>query len=145
MSDDDRYRRFNLRIPKELFAQLQEQADARSHSMNAEILHRLEESFEPASVSDIVSQYAPYQDTAHALSRIIYACDTLERAEEVYRSTIEDEDATELDRALSKHEVNNSKKHLDILASRASKELSYEERRNLPARVLRRLGWNNKL
>lgn len=44
MSDDDRYRRFNLRIPKELFAQLQEQADVRSHSMNAEIVQRLEDS-----------------------------------------------------------------------------------------------------
>lgn len=45
MSDDDRYRRFNLRIPKELFAQIQEQADARSHSMNAEILRRIDLSF----------------------------------------------------------------------------------------------------
>ncbi|MFT8354602.1 MAG: Arc family DNA-binding protein [Gluconobacter japonicus] len=42
MSDEDRYRRFNLRIPKETFASLQEAADERSHSMNAEIVQRLE-------------------------------------------------------------------------------------------------------
>jgi len=44
MSDDDRYRRFNLRIPKAAFEQLQRAADARSHSMNAEIVQRLVES-----------------------------------------------------------------------------------------------------
>lgn len=45
MSETDRYRRFNLRIPTELFDQLQKEADARSHSMNAEIVARLEGSF----------------------------------------------------------------------------------------------------
>ena len=44
MSDDDRYRRFNLRIPKDTFERLQASADARSHSMNAEIVQRLEAS-----------------------------------------------------------------------------------------------------
>ncbi|GBQ79544.1 hypothetical protein AA13595_0055 [Gluconacetobacter johannae DSM 13595] len=46
MSDDDRYRRFNLRIPKDLFERLQKEADARSHSMNAEIVQRLRRSIE---------------------------------------------------------------------------------------------------
>lgn len=45
MADDDRYRRFNLRIPKEAFSRLQDAADERSHSMNAEILRRIELSF----------------------------------------------------------------------------------------------------
>lgn len=49
MSNNDRYRRFNLRIPKETFERLQEAADARSHSMNAEIVQRLEESFSQSS------------------------------------------------------------------------------------------------
>lgn len=44
MSNNDRYRRFNLRIPKETFDLLQEEADANSHSMNAEIVQRLERS-----------------------------------------------------------------------------------------------------
>lgn len=46
MSDDDRYRRFNLRIPKDVFAALQVVADAHSHSMNAEIIQRLEQSLQ---------------------------------------------------------------------------------------------------
>ncbi|WP_258367926.1 Arc family DNA-binding protein [Komagataeibacter oboediens] len=46
MSDEDRYRRFNLRIPKDVFAALQVTADARSHSMNAEIIQRLEQSLQ---------------------------------------------------------------------------------------------------
>lgn len=45
MADDDRYTRITLRIPKDLIAPLKGAADARSHSMNAEIVHRLEKSF----------------------------------------------------------------------------------------------------
>ena len=46
MSEEDRYRRFNLRIPKDVFAALQVAADARSHSMNAEIIQRLGQSLQ---------------------------------------------------------------------------------------------------
>lgn len=46
MSEEDRYRRFNLRIPKDVFAALQVVADAHSHSMNAEIVQRLERSLQ---------------------------------------------------------------------------------------------------
>jgi len=49
MSSDDRYQRVNLRIPRDLHAQVMEAADARSHSMNAEIVQRLEVSFSPYS------------------------------------------------------------------------------------------------
>ena len=42
---EDRYTRITLRIPKKVHKSLQEAADARSHSMNAEIVQRLEESF----------------------------------------------------------------------------------------------------
>jgi len=52
MSDDDRYRRFNLRIPKDLYARLMEAADVRSHSMNAEIIQRLESTHGP-QIADI--------------------------------------------------------------------------------------------
>lgn len=51
MNNTDRYRRFNLRIPKETYERLQEAADARSHSMNAEIVQRLEESFSQSTSS----------------------------------------------------------------------------------------------
>lgn len=44
MSDDDRYTRITLRIPKELTLKLKEVAESRSHSMNAEIIQRLEDS-----------------------------------------------------------------------------------------------------
>lgn len=42
---EDRYTRITLRIPKDLHARLTESADLRSHSMNAEIIQRLEETF----------------------------------------------------------------------------------------------------
>lgn len=42
---DENYQRITLRIPRELHAKLTEAARARSHSMNAEIVQRLEGSF----------------------------------------------------------------------------------------------------
>lgn len=47
MSDDqdDRFQRITLRIPKELHARLMQEAVARTRSMNAEIIDRLESSF----------------------------------------------------------------------------------------------------
>jgi hypothetical protein len=43
--DDDRYTRITLRIPIELHAKLQNSADRCSHSMNAEIILRLAQSY----------------------------------------------------------------------------------------------------
>lgn len=43
--NDDRYTRITLRIPKALHERLALAADDASHSMNAEIISRLEESF----------------------------------------------------------------------------------------------------
>lgn len=48
--NDDRYQRVNLRIPKDLHIKLMAAAGRRSRSMNAEIVARLEVSFE--SVED---------------------------------------------------------------------------------------------
>lgn len=42
--NDDRRVPITLRMPRTLLDQLKEFADERSHSMNAEIVHRLEES-----------------------------------------------------------------------------------------------------
>lgn len=44
--DDDRYTRITLRIPKELHADLVNEANATSKSLNAEIVARLQQSFE---------------------------------------------------------------------------------------------------
>jgi len=52
MSSDDRYQRVNLRIPKDLHARIMEAADAHSHSMNAEIVQRLEKSLLSRAESD---------------------------------------------------------------------------------------------
>lgn len=54
--DDDRNTRITLRIPKELHALLEKEADATSKSLNAEIIGRLIESFAAEAKSDI-SQY----------------------------------------------------------------------------------------
>lgn len=52
MNTDDRYARITLRIPKELHAQLASAADETSKSTNAEIVARLEESFEEKSFTE---------------------------------------------------------------------------------------------
>lgn len=46
MADDDRYARITLRIPKDLHTKLTAASDARSHSMNAEIIARVADSFD---------------------------------------------------------------------------------------------------
>lgn len=53
--DDDRYTRITLRIPKDLHGKLQSSADATSRSMNAEIIDRLDGSFENPKLLDSIS------------------------------------------------------------------------------------------
>ncbi len=52
MDIDDRYTRITLRLPKELHAKLSAAADETSKSTNAEIVARLEESFEAKATSE---------------------------------------------------------------------------------------------
>lgn len=61
--EDDRYTRITLRLPKELHALLQTSADETSKSMNAEIVARLEQSFnpEPGKTFDL-DQYRHLRD-----------------------------------------------------------------------------------
>lgn len=85
MSDDDRYRRFNLRIPKDLFAHLQRAADSHSHSMNAEIVHRLEESamadsYDNEAASQLIRSAKLYQD-AYALHMLVSKTENKETRE----------------------------------------------------------------
>ncbi|MFT8952976.1 MAG: Arc family DNA-binding protein [Gluconobacter sp.] len=49
MDSEEKYQRVNLRIPRELHARVMEAAGERSHSMNAEIVQRLDVSFKPYS------------------------------------------------------------------------------------------------
>jgi hypothetical protein len=51
--DDDRYTRITLRIPKDLHAMLQESADASSKSINAEIVGRVQQSFDGSKAEPI--------------------------------------------------------------------------------------------
>lgn len=52
---EDRYTRITLRIPKDLYAELQRSADETSKSINAEIVNRLSDSFD-AIDSDVAAQ-----------------------------------------------------------------------------------------
>lgn len=51
MDEEDRYTRITLRLPKELHSRLTEVASAQSHSMNAEIVARLQGSFATGTVT----------------------------------------------------------------------------------------------
>lgn len=44
--DEDRYTRITLRIPTDLHTKLQKSADKASHSMNAEIITRLAQTYD---------------------------------------------------------------------------------------------------
>lgn len=47
MTNEDRYTRITLRIPKDLHALLQEASEGSSKSVNAEIIERVRKSFRP--------------------------------------------------------------------------------------------------
>lgn len=71
MSDEDRYTRITLRIPRDLHTKLQTSSEVVSHSMNAEIVQRLEDSFElPAA--DMVDMIIKLQrlESARTMARI---------------------------------------------------------------------------
>lgn len=52
---DDKYTRITFRIPKDLHAALQESAEHKSHSMNAEIIDRLTRTFVPEGLSETIA------------------------------------------------------------------------------------------
>ena len=64
--DDDNYTRITFRMPKPLHAKLQESATATSKSMNAEIIARLESSFDGGDQTAFVKTVARLN---HLLSR----------------------------------------------------------------------------
>lgn len=73
-NQDDRYQRITLRIPRELHGYLMREAEARTRSMNAEIIDRLESSFRdefgrsPVEVLEVVKQF---RDTQQELKQAV--------------------------------------------------------------------------
>ncbi|MET3915130.1 putative DNA-binding protein [Variovorax sp. OAS795] len=64
----DRYTRMTLRLPKELHTRLESRADETSKSLNAEIVARLEQSFEGADTVP-KAQYEALQNQVQALEK----------------------------------------------------------------------------
>lgn len=56
MTDEDRYTRITLRIPKELWGKIAAAAEETSKSKNAEIIGRLEQSFSKPLTSEEVNE-----------------------------------------------------------------------------------------
>lgn len=78
--EEDRYTRITLRIPKELHAALTAESDATSKSLNAEIIARLQASFDPsqslpAAVRDQITEEAERMGISlqDALTRLVLA------------------------------------------------------------------------
>lgn len=76
MEDDDRYTRITLRIPKDLHGRLSHSAADTSKSMNAEIVARLQASFE---VGDNVAsiQQRDVAELSDKMERLLDAFDEL--------------------------------------------------------------------
>lgn len=104
MSDEDRYTRITLRIPKALTAQLKSGADERSHSMNAEIIRRLEETFEPQSSLEVYQKFAPqvFVDVDDARFSLKMAEHSLQAAKEHCAATLASEEASDLEKEFAR-------------------------------------------
>ncbi|GAB6966336.1 hypothetical protein JCM25156A_03730 [Komagataeibacter kakiaceti JCM 25156] len=111
---DERRVPITLRMPRDLLDRLKAAADARSHSMNAEIIQRLEESFIPQNIDDIFALHSkPPPDLNYARVNVTLAHDALEHAQEMVDFAESDPSAGDLEKALSRYEVKRAQKHLD--------------------------------
>lgn len=137
MARDDPMMRF--RAPADLKARIEEAAAKNGRSLNAEIVHRLEESFEVAPASGISTLYDAPLSPEGSYINIVFACDALEYAEEVYLATSTDPASSELDIALCKHDLAKTRNHFEILAKRAKRELPKEKFDRLPPYVLKKI------
>lgn len=79
MDSEEKYQRVNLRIPKELHARVMEAAGERSHSMNAEIVQRLEVSLSGRPIVDVPESEGLNADE-RSLVRAMRSMDDDERA-----------------------------------------------------------------
>lgn len=121
MSNNDRYRRFNLRIPKETFDLLQEAADARSHSMNAEIVQRLEDSMIPTP-AEISPLYAAKAASDNELDFYLQqSFQLLISKGEEYERTINDHETHEVEKALSLYELKQQRREFERFFTMAKK------------------------
>ncbi|WP_225199260.1 Arc family DNA-binding protein [Gluconobacter oxydans] len=109
MADEDRYTRITLRIPKELTALLKAAADDSSHSMNAEIVQRLEQSFHNDAFIEVNDDMAEVNLTL--------AMDMFEWKKEILDSVENDPAATEIEKAIASHEFDKAQRHMRSLFS----------------------------
>lgn len=120
MSDESRAT-YTLRASRDLLDRLKKAADDRSHSMNAEIIRRLEESFEPQSIQEIVAQHANLPlDLEYRRAFLEIAKEAYSNAVSIAKMTESDPKSTDLDIALSKHQVKIALKDLDRARSQAA-------------------------
>ena len=73
---EDRYQRITLRIPKELHTKLMAEADAKSRSMNAEIIDRLSHEDQAREVELLKRIHAVQDASIDALERVIKTRDS---------------------------------------------------------------------
>lgn len=137
MARDDPMMRF--RAPTHLKERIEEAAAKNGRSLNSEIVQRLEESFEPSSIPEIVTLYSENSNVEHVIVNLTLACDALEYSEELLNSTLKEVGASDLDKALSRHEAAKARKHFDLLAHRARTDLSAKDLKRLPDYVLARI------
>lgn len=116
MSDDDRYTRITLRIPKELVGSLKEAADARSHSMNAEIVQRLEDSFSDASLLEIPDLPITVRELGDfAAFELTMARQTAASSKEISEKIRSNPDASEIEVALADYHARKDEAVLRML------------------------------
>lgn len=107
---DERRVPITLRMPRELLDRLKAAADAHSHSMNAEIVQRLEASLNDQSFAD---NKKLSDDLSIARVNIVLCTDALEHAEELAEYEAKSSEATEITKALAQHDVKRARAELE--------------------------------
>ncbi|MBV0890010.1 Arc family DNA-binding protein [Komagataeibacter oboediens] len=107
---DERRVPITLRMPRDLLDRLKAAADAHSHSMNAEIVQRLEASLNDQSLAD---NKRLSDDLSVARVNVVLCTDALEHAEELAEYEDESSEATEITKALALHDVKRAKAELE--------------------------------
>lgn len=103
MATQDDYTRITLRIPKDLHARLAQAAEETSKSMNAEIIARLEETFDiEEALDEVVKGGAPFAGTA---SLLLTMHAQLEKRAKDYRDSATTSHSEEIERHI--HSTNS--------------------------------------
>lgn len=104
----------HVRVTDKLKMQLEEAAKASGRSMNAEIVQRLEASFEPRSISDIVdAHFSPIRDIGYAEAMVEHAASMLKHAQQTADECDMDPDCDEVDRVFTRYELKRASKDFE--------------------------------